>query len=106
VLHAPLHLASTLAAAAIEADRRGLVRSAFWLWLALIAVAVTAVAVFWLLTSSLTRKARGPSRPRRRRRIKDAWSEAGRRVEPLPHEDVLPDAGDDPHPDAPAGDPR
>jgi hypothetical protein len=96
----PLHIAL----AAIETDKGGLVRSAFWLWLALTAVGLTALAVLWLLTASLTRTARGLGRKPRRRRIKDAWAESGRRVEPISHDDIQPDADD---PDASEeGEPR
>jgi hypothetical protein len=86
----PLHIAL----AAIEPDKGGLVRSALWLWIGLTAVGLTAVAILWLLTASLTRTARGVARKPRRRRIKDAWSEAGRRVQPLSPDDVQPDADD------------
>jgi hypothetical protein len=58
-----------------------------WLWLLLI---IVCVALLRLVASlgERRRKALWPfQRRRRRRHIKDAWVEAGRRAEPLPAED-------------------
>jgi hypothetical protein len=94
---APLHLAAVIASVAADADRRGLVRSAFWLWVGLAITGVIAVGVVWVMIG-WTRSNR---RAFRRRRIKDAWAEAGRRVEPLSHDDMQPDA--DPETEQPGG---
>jgi hypothetical protein len=62
-----------------------LVRQAFWLWVALATVGVVLITIVWWLASGWARqRTSGPGlgpRPRERP-IKDAWTEAARRVEP------------------------
>jgi hypothetical protein len=86
------HVFGALTLGSAQSGKGDLLHSAFWLWLALTAIALTAVAVLWLLTGSIGRSVLGLSRKPRRRRIKDAWAEAGKRIEPLPHDDVQPEA--------------
>jgi hypothetical protein len=89
-----LQLASGLALAA-EADRRGLVRSALWLWIGLGALGLALIALVWVFASGWARAALGArGRGRRQSRFVDAWAEAGRRAEPLPPDDVQIDADD------------
>lgn len=84
-----LQLASVLLAA--EADRRGLVRSGLWLLIALSALGAALVAVMWVFASLWSRRARrSPPKVRRRPPVPDAWSEAGRRAQPLPPDDAQP----------------
>jgi hypothetical protein len=97
-------LASTLDGLArliVAQSKRGAVVQYFWLWVGLCALGVVAVAIIWALSSSLMRarlRTLGTGR-RRRRPLKDAWVEAGRRAEPIPHDDLFED--EPPEPEAP-----
>lgn len=76
--------------------KRELVRSAFWLWTMVAAGGAVLVLTTWAVVA--TRRARrhtGVRKPRRGKRIPDAWVEAGRRIEPIrmdePPPEVLPE---------------
>jgi len=61
----------------------------WWLWIGLVALGIVLV---WLVVVMgkrrrlLTRAGEGPKKPRA---IKDAWSEAGKRAEPLPMDEPV-----------------
>jgi hypothetical protein len=68
----------------------------FWAALALIALAIILVLLIGVIIGPLRREARAgvlARRGRRRKRIKDAWAEAGRRAETPEAEDLEPGAG-------------
>ena len=76
-----------LLAAFLDAEPKpSLLRSAFGLWAILAALAIILLII--LAAIMATRRARRtrsttPGGKRRRRAIPDAWSEAGRRIEPI-----------------------
>jgi hypothetical protein len=81
------HQIATLAQAA---GRPRLVGRALALWIALTLVGVVLFLLLWSLSARRSRlKALGAGRSRRRRAIKDAWEEAGKRAEPVPPDDVF-----------------
>jgi hypothetical protein len=67
-----------------------------------ILILLVAVLAWWFFSFWARRRITAAPRPRRRRAIKDAWTEAGKRVEAPPPEDFgdSPDDDDDADDDA------
>jgi hypothetical protein len=81
----------SIALLAQAAAKRGLVGRALGLWIGLAVLGIVLLLLIWVLGSNhyrLRLKALGVGKPRRRRAIKDAWTEAGKRAEPIPQDDM------------------
>lgn len=78
------HTAAALADAGSEVNKRGLLRSALWMWVGFAALGAVVVLVVWVIASGAARRIiRERRRVRRPSAIKDPWAEAGRRAEPI-----------------------
>lgn len=68
--------------------------SAAWLWLGFTLLAVLLVAGGWTIMSRQRRQLMEERRKRPSRPIKDAWTEAGRRAEPITIDEDPPEQGE------------
>ncbi len=65
-------------------SKEELAGSAVWLWMSLVATGLVLIIVTWALVSRHRRRVRQRlERPRQGTRHKDAWAEAGKRVEAI-----------------------
>jgi hypothetical protein len=81
--------------------KKALVRSAWWLWVALTTLGVLLVVMTGMvLAARRARRMASANKPRRRRGrpIPDAWAEAGRRVMPIRMDEPPPDVMEEPAP--------
>ena len=76
-----IRVASALAAA--ESSRESAIRKWWWLWLALVLLSFLLVRMVVALGKRRRHAAEFDPKSRSRRAIKDAWTEAGKRAEPL-----------------------
>jgi hypothetical protein len=86
-----VHPFAPIALLAQAAAKRGLLGRALGLWIGLAVLGIVLILLVWALGSNSYRgrlRALGVGRARRRRAIKDAWAEAGKRAEPLPLDDM------------------
>jgi len=61
----------------------GAIWSWWWLWLALVVISITFVGIVAMIGRRRRLAGIMAPRPHRRRAIKDAWAEAGKRAEPM-----------------------
>lgn len=79
-----LHRVPAQVAMAATDNRRHLLFRYWWLWLGLVVIGVLVIVMVGALGSGPRRAAALTARKKRRRAIKDAWVEAGKRAEPEP----------------------
>ena len=87
-------LLAFLAAAAAQAQKQGALQRLWWLWLGLVLLCLVLIRVVAALGKRRQHAAGLDPKRRKRRAIKDAWEEAGKRAEPLAPED-MPDQEDE-----------
>jgi hypothetical protein len=63
----------------------------WWLWLTLVVLSVMLLRVAAIVAKRRRVAMEGGGRPKRRRVIRDAWAEAGRRAEAIPAEELESD---------------
>ena len=87
-----LGITSLLAATLAETDpgKRDAVRRLWWLWIVLIFIAMVLLLTIMAISRYRRRVTSALNKPAKRPEIKDAWTEAGKRAEPIP-EDLLDD---------------
>ena len=77
-----------LVLAAVQGQRQNAVQRWWWLWLGLVVLGLVLIRMVVALGKRRKHAAEFDPKRRRRRVIKDAWEEAGKRAEPLAPDDM------------------